>query len=181
MNARVRIVVLAALASLLALTAVPAAGSESDRGGSQLSKINHIVVIYQENRSFDSLYGGWEGVNGLANAPTAKTIQITQADTPTPYTCLLQNDVNLTVPPLTSVCTGTKANGAPFDSHFTNAPFRIDDYIKPPETTCPAPGVFAPFGVAKGSGLPGGCTRDIVHRYYQEQYQLNGGNQNRYV
>ena len=181
MNARVRIVVPAALASLLALTALPAAGSESDRGESQLGKINHIVVIYQENRSFDSLYGGWEGVNGLANAPTAKSIQITQADTPTPYTCLLQNDVNLTTPPLSKVCSGTKANGASFDSHFTNAPFRIDDFIKPSDTTCPAPGVLAPVGVAKGSGLPGGCTRDIVHRFYQEQYQLNGGDQNRYV
>ena len=33
----------------------------------------------------------------------------------------------------------------------------------------------------KGTGLPGGCTRDLVHRYYQEQYQLNSGKQNRYV
>ena len=30
-------------------------------------------------------------------------------------------------------------------------------------------------------GLPGGCTRDIVHRFYQEQYQLDGGTQDRYV
>jgi len=31
------------------------------------SKVNHIVVIYQENWSFDSLYGQFPGVNGLAN------------------------------------------------------------------------------------------------------------------
>ena len=31
-----------------------------------LAKMNHIVVIYEENHSFDNLYGGWEGVNGLA-------------------------------------------------------------------------------------------------------------------
>ena len=37
------------------------------------------------------------------------------------------------------------------------------------------------MGIEKGKGLPGGCTRDIVHRYYQEQYQLNGGRQNLYV
>jgi phospholipase C len=178
-NSRTRIIVPAALASLLALTALPAAGSESDRGESQLSKINHIVVIYQENRSFDSLYGGWEGINGLANAPSSKTFQVSQAGAV--YSCLLQNDVNLKTPPLSKVCSGTKANGAPFDSHFTNAPFRIDDFITPSDTTCPAPGVFAPFGVAKGSGQPGGCTRDIVHRFYQEQYQLNGGQQSRYV
>jgi hypothetical protein len=36
-------------------------------------------------------------------------------------------------------------------------------------------------GVLKGTGLPGGCTRDLVHRFYQEQYQLDGGKQNRYV
>ncbi len=41
--------------------------------------------------------------------------------------------------------------------------------------------MFAANGVPKGSGEPGGCTRDIVHRFYQEQYQLNGGKQNRYV
>jgi phospholipase C len=41
--------------------------------------------------------------------------------------------------------------------------------------------VFAPNGVLNGTGLPGGCTRDLVHRFYQEQYQLNDGRQNRYV
>ena len=39
----------------------------------------------------------------------------------------------------------------------------------------------APNGVPNGSGLPGGCTRDLVHRFYQEQYELNDGRQNRYV
>ena len=69
----------------------------------------------------------------------------------------------------------------PFSSHFRNRPFTIDDYIPPTATTCPAPGVFAPNGVPNGTGLPGGCTRDLVHRFYQEQYQLNDGRQNRYV
>src|ERR1700674_2256475 len=93
MNARVRIVVPGVLASLLALSALPAAGSESDRGGSQLGKINHIVVIYQENHSFDNLYGTWPGVNGLSNAKAAHTLQIKQNGTL--FACLLQNDVNL--------------------------------------------------------------------------------------
>ena len=93
----------------------------------------------------------------------------------------MQNDVNLTSPPLAARCTGKDANGVAFTSHFLNAPFRIDDYIAPSDTTCPAPGMSAPNGVPKGSGLPGGCTRDLVHRFYQEQYQLNEGRQNRYV
>ena len=29
--------------------------------------------------------------------------------------------------------------------------------------------------------MPGGCTRDLVHEFYQEQYQLNDGAQNRYA
>src|SRR5512137_2112743 len=35
---------------------------------SKINKINHIIVIYQENWSFDSLYGKFPGANGLANA-----------------------------------------------------------------------------------------------------------------
>ena len=42
------------------------------------------------------------------------------------------------------------------------------------------------FGPANGmpetrTACPGGCTRDLVHRFYQEQYQLDGGKQDRYV
>src|SRR6476646_6351786 len=29
--------------------------------------------------------------------------------------------------------------------------------------------------------LYGGCTRDLVHRFYQEQYQLDHGKQDRYI
>ena len=33
----------------------------------------------------------------------------------------------------------------------------------------------------KGTGLPGGCTRDLVHKFYQEQYQIDGGKMDRYT
>src|ERR1700738_4247418 len=140
MNARVRILVPAVLAALLALTALPAAGSESDRGSSPLGKINHIVVIYEENHSFDNLYGGWEGVNGLAGADAAHRIQLGQ--TGAPYTCLLQNDVNLTSPPQPPACADAPA-ALPSMSHFTTAPSQIDAFIPPSSRTCPQPGVFA--------------------------------------
>jgi acid phosphatase len=168
-----RVVVLAL--SAMVVLAAPAAAH--DKGGGGLRKIDHFVVIYQENHSFDNLYGGWEKVDGLRHADVAHTRQVNQAGAP--YQCLMQNDVNLTSPtPLPASCTNT----APaFMSAFANAPFQIDDYIAPEDTTCPAPGVSAPNGVLKGTGLPGGCTRDLVHRFYQEQYQLNGGQQNRYV
>ena len=66
-------------------------------------------------------------------------------------------------------------------SAFTNAPFLIDSIIPATATTCPAEGAYYPNGVLNGQGLPGGCTEDLVHRFYQEQYQINGGRQNRYV
>ena len=31
--------------------------TDEDSSGNKLSRINHIVVIYQENHSFDNLYG----------------------------------------------------------------------------------------------------------------------------
>jgi len=174
-----RHVVILPLLLVVALAVVPAgAAAASGRSSDPLSRVNHIVVIYQENHSFDNLYGGWEKVDGLGDAPRRRTVQVNQAGAP--YNCLLQNDVNLTSPPLSARCTDT-TTGASFTSHFRNRPFTIDDYIPPTATTCPAPGVFAPNGVLNGTGEPGGCTRDLVHRFYQEQYQLNDGRQNRYV
>src|ERR1700730_4220845 len=122
MNPRVRIIVPAAVASLLALSALPAAGSDSKRDDSSLNKIKHIVVIYEENHSFDNLYGNWPGVNGRGNA-AAGTTQVNQAAPPSP--CLLQADVNLPSPPRSATCTDTTATQN-FSSHFTNAPFSIE-------------------------------------------------------
>src|SRR5437899_3191463 len=162
-----------------AIAAGPALASvEAGNQQSGLSGINHIVVIYEENHSFDNLYGGWEGVNGRAGADPNHTLQIRQAGGN--YSCLLQKDVNLTAPPLSVECTDTISG---FTSHFVNQPFRIDTYLHPGDTTCPQQGheFSQANGWANGTGTPGGCTRDIVHKFYQEQYQLHGGAQNLYV
>jgi acid phosphatase len=171
-------------AVMFGVAPVVADSSHEREHNSSLREFGHIVVIYQENHSFDNLYGQWgkvrgKAVRGLSNADPAHTIQV-QSDNSTPYNCLLQNDVNLTSPaPLATTCVD-KA-GASFQSAFANAPFKIDDYISAADMTCPARGAFAPLGVLKGSGLAGGCTRDMVHRFYNEQYQLNQGKQNRYL
>src|SRR5262249_59847735 len=39
-----------------------------DPGDEAIARIDHIVVIYQENWSFDSLFGKFPGANGTANA-----------------------------------------------------------------------------------------------------------------
>jgi acid phosphatase len=170
----------AAFALLAAAGSAAAAGSKANAGNGtrqKLDKINHIVVIYEENHSFDNLYGAWEGVNGRSNADAPHTTQVAQDGST--YGCLLQNDVNLTSPPLSVTCNDA-AHG--IASHFTNTPFSIEAYLPPDARTCPQPGLFAPNGLPPSpSNLPGGCTRDIVHRFYQEQYQLNNGQQNRYT
>ena len=160
-----------AAAAVLALTSSLVAHAEDGRHA--LDRIKHIVVVYQENHSFDNLYGGWERVNGVRHAHVPQVSQVGAA-----FGCLKQNDVNLTSPPLPVTCTDI-ASGTTSD--FGNVPFKIDSFIAATDTTCPAPGTFAPNGVLKGGGLAGGCTKDIVHRYYQEQYQIDGGKMDRYV
>src|SRR5260221_275946 len=99
-----------ALVALFSISAWPGAAS-ADSVPSRLGAINHIVVIYEENHSFDNLYGGWEGVNGRANATNATQVDSTAA----PYACLLQNDVNLTSPPLNADCAPAM--------HLSHSPF----------------------------------------------------------
>jgi acid phosphatase len=180
--------------------ATAATGSAAAAHPKALGGFKHIVVIYEENHSFDNLYGSWgkvgkHHVNGRSHAGAAHTTQLEQNGTP--YPCLPQLDVNLTVGPLKASCgastTVTFGDGTSttYASHFKNKPFMIDTYIAPTDTTCPnRDSLFSfPNGVSKTAkdangnpvGLPGGCTRDLVHKFYQEIYQTNGGRQNRYV
>ena len=53
------------------------------------SKIKHVVVIYQENWSFDALYGSFPGANGLAGLTPGQYAQIDKV-TGTPLTELPQ-------------------------------------------------------------------------------------------
>jgi acid phosphatase len=179
--ARRRTLAVASVAVLgLTLAVPPSAASAGDHSGSD--SIKHLVVIYEENHSFDNLFGGWEGVNGIGRANASGHVTQQAADGST-LPCLPQNDVNLTSPtPLPATCQGS-VNGVSVDSAFANKPFLIDNYIGGDAKTCPAPGVFAAHGVLKDSAgaLPGGCTEDLVHRFYQEQYQINSGQMNRYV
>ena len=166
-----------ALLGAMAAAAVVVMTAFGKSGDEHLGKINHIVVIYEENHSFDNLYGGWEGVNGRANATAAQIRQVDAAGTP--YSCLKQLDVNLTSPPLAVTCTDAAHS---ITSAFSNNLFKIDTYIPASAQTCPQPGGFFPNGsLPNAANLPGGCTRDIVHRFYSEQFQLNNGAQNRYA
>src|SRR6266487_245637 len=183
------------LGSLLLLLAaatvsLPATAEAGGGGRDPLAGIKHIVVIYEENHSFDNLWGGWPVVDGLSSDPS-RTPRQTQVDrNGQPFDCLLQDDVNLTTSadpaPNGGLSPSCSTNPpAAFNSHFPNQPFNIDQFITPASTTCFDASPQAPFGppngVPNGSGEPGGCTRDLVHRFYQEPYQIHGGRMDRYT
>ena len=134
-----------ALAALLPVVLAACAAPELTKGKASIDRIEHIVVIYAENRSFDNLYGLFPGANGIANATPAQYTQVDRDSTPLPH-----------LPP---VWKGKDADPA-FPSDLPNKPFRID-----------APPVNLPLSVA---------TRDVIHKFYQNQEQINGGRLDRF-
>jgi phospholipase C len=125
----------------IAAVSIMASCSDSTKSTSppsgDISKINHIVVIYLENHSFDNLYGEFAGAEGLANA-TGAAKQI--STTGTAFTTLPQ------------------VNGSPIPTSLANAPFNIDQYVAATKPTI-----------------------DLVHRYYQEQMQIDGGKMDKFA
>jgi acid phosphatase len=76
-----------------------------------LSQVEHIVVIYAENRSFDHLYGLFPGAEGIAQATAVQKTQVDHDGTPLP-----------TLPP---VYEAGKVSDR-FPQGLPNGPFRID-------------------------------------------------------
>ena len=95
-----------------AVTAAPATMSG-------LNKINHVVVLYQENWSFDSLYGEFPGANGVSDDGPA----VRQLDKQNqPYATLPQpKDTNLK----------PVAADSRFPANLPVRPFDIDQYVAP--------------------------------------------------
>jgi phospholipase C len=89
-----------------------------------ISKIGHIFVIYEENRSIDSFLGNFPGANGRANATSTQTTQV---------------DANGNAYPQLPPILNTSLPGAPVDIRFPtdlpNAPFAIQPYVKESEKT----------------------------------------------
>src|SRR5215469_13328453 len=65
---RAMLLVIVAAVLLPVVMPVPAAAAT---GADVLSRVQHLVVIYQENWSFDSLYPNFPGANGIARAGDA--------------------------------------------------------------------------------------------------------------
>ena len=109
-----RVLTVSLLATLLAACATTTrkGGAASDRNDLQLQRIQHVIVIYAENRSFDNLYGLFPGANGIANASTEAKLQ-------------LDHD-GAVLPRLPPVWRGDTDVADPAFPTLANAPFRID-------------------------------------------------------
>lgn len=104
--------------------------------------IEHIIVVYMENCSFDALYGNFPGAEGRDKAGAA-AVQLGKDGKP--YAALPQ--------PLKN-----KKPDDRFPTNLANAPFSVNPFIKLEEKT-----------------------GDMVHKYYTEQRQINGGKMDRFV
>jgi acid phosphatase len=111
--------------SIAALTAIFAAIllapmlTPMARAAGPLDQVNHLIVIYQENWSFDSLYGNYPGASGLSNAGNA----VAQVDkNGQPYVVLPQAKDNTKSPPLLD---------PRFPANLPVQPFDIAKYAPP--------------------------------------------------
>lgn len=82
----------------------------------QLSKVNHVVVIYMENHSFDNLWGQFPGADGLSKAKKENIIQL-DADGQ-PYA---------TLPPI--------PRSVAFPTNLPNDVFNIEQYVAADQVT----------------------------------------------
>jgi phospholipase C len=104
------------IASLLVLW--PLSGQTKSRG---LDRLEHIVVIYMENRSFDHLFGHFPGANGLTDAEHASP-QVDQYGRP--YRLL---------PPVMNTSVKPAVQDSRFPAELPNHPFDINPYVPPSE------------------------------------------------
>jgi acid phosphatase len=124
------------------------------------SKVQNIVVIYAENRSFDGLFGNFPGANGLSTVvdatgkPTAAYVAQKDRDGTTALATLPQTWGGVTAPGVTPVVTQAQSAG------LANQPFAIET-------------AFKASANATLSGTT--VTRDLYHRFFENQMEINGG------
>ncbi len=152
--------VLALLVSCSAPSSPPAP-TAGDRHG--IDAVDTLVVIYAENRAFDTFYGLFPGANGIPGRnPSAVGTVLPQRDVDGAVLAVLPPVWGgLTAAGQTPVVTEAQTAGLP------NRPFRID-----------GPDAFD----GRGTGAPiGVTTRDLVHRFYNNIMQINGGRNDRFA
>ena len=124
-------------------------------------QVRNIVVIYAENRSFANLYGNFPGtLHPLDTVPASRSTQLDR-DGKTPLAQLPKFWGGL-VPQAQEVDGKRYAIAEGDITGLRNGPFHLTD--------------------AQGAPLPNGViTRDLWHRFYQNQMQINAGRNDQFV
>jgi phospholipase C len=138
----------------LAFAAIVIGANAFAQPSRSLKRIHNIVVIYAENRSFDVLYGSFPGADGLRAANATQYRQLDRAGQVLPELPPIWNGLTATgvTPPVTQERT----------AHLPNEPFGIDD----------------PNGFNSAMTV---VTRDLWHRFYENQMQIDGGKNDKFV
>ncbi len=146
----------------------PPAGSlatDAQVTGALRADVDTIVVIYAENRAFDNLYGNFPGAHNLsevldaAGQPTARYYPQRDRDGSVLQT-LPPAWGGVTAPGAEPVVTQQQSSGLP------NAPFSIE------------------HAYTRASGVTLGTssvTRDLWHRFFEHQMQIDGGKNDGYA
>jgi acid phosphatase len=124
------------------------------------AKVQNIVVIYAENRSFDNLFGNFPGANGLGTVldgtgqPTSAYVAQKDRDGSTVLATLPQTWKGVTMPGQSPAVTQAQSAGLP------NRPFALE----------------TAFQSSAGATLSmSTVTRDLYHRFFEHQMQINSG------
>jgi len=144
----------AAALSLAIALSLPVVAGPARAQAPGINAIDTVVVIYAENRSFDNLYGTFPGANGLQNVTPENSRQLDRDGSALKELPPVWN--NLTAKGVTPVVTQAQTE------HMPNAPFAIDD----------------PKGLNTQLGV---VTHDLWHLFYQNQMQINGGKNDKFV
>jgi acid phosphatase len=145
------------------LGAAPAWAATSD-----LDAIKTLVVIYAENRSFDNLYGTFPGAHGLADAPPAAVTQLNRDGKPMRGLPAIWGGIEAQVMPGAPVAPVaiTQGQTAVFLNSF-NHPYDVG-------------ALYRAGGPADADPLRY-TNRDLWHRFYEHQMQINGGANNMFA
>ncbi|MDP9125534.1 MAG: acid phosphatase [Pseudomonadota bacterium] len=154
-----------AVAAVLTLSACGDSDTPTDTTTLLKNKVSNIVVIYAENRSFDNLYGNFPNANGLSTVVDS-TGKVTSA-----YVPQVDRDGSAlaTLPPTWG---GVMSPGSSVtvtenqSAGLANAPFDIATAYQP----------------TAGVTITGDMvTRDLYHRFYENQMQIDGGKNDKFA
>ena len=153
--------VMCATMLLLAATQAQAARPNYD-------DVQTIVVIYAENRSFDNLYGGFPGADGLANAPRAAIVQLDRNGKPMHGLPAIWGGIAAKVTPGAPVAPVSLTQGqtALFLRSF-NHPYDVAALYQAGSQADNDPLRYT--------------NRDLYHRFYENQMQINNGANNMFA